>query len=209
LDLGRVPSLRYLWCVDSLPNSLLQQLQDMSKRIYSPLAVLNLHTTPNDMILTGIISSVSPLRRDSIIGCPLATTHVLLLHTKTQTAVPLGAVGDLYISGADFPSGYLNRPDLDTAALLLHPVYGRLFKTGERGRLVKNSEGKLEVDLLKESKSVGGISDQEEVAEESVNKRDSVASIVDSFTEASVFETEKKIDLAEANVLSLIGKTCV
>ncbi|KEQ75873.1 acetyl-CoA synthetase-like protein [Aureobasidium namibiae CBS 147.97] len=205
LNLARVPSLRHLWCVGALPLSLVQQLQNVSRSIYSPLTVLRLYTAATDSILTGIISPASCSTRDSIIGSPLPETSVLFLHSAARAAVPLGAVGDLYVSGVGLPSGYLNRPDLDAAAFLVHPVYGRLYKTGDRGRLVKNGSGELIVDLVK---SIGD-PDVEVEEIESVYGRDSVASMVDSFTETSVLESEEKLDVTEANVLSLIGKTLI
>jgi non-ribosomal peptide synthetase component F len=212
LDLVRAPSLRYLWCVGSLSASLLQQLRDAPRTPYSPLAILKLYTTSSDALPTGIIFPTSPLSRDSIIGSPLPGTIILLLHPETKSPVPLGAVGDLYISGAGLPSGLLNRPDLDAKVFLSHPVYGRLYKTGDRGRLVKDDKGRSVVDLVKESRST--IVEEEE--EEEVRKmegrkagRDSVTSMVDSSTEASMFGSEKKVDLAEANVLSLISKTYI
>jgi non-ribosomal peptide synthetase component F len=204
LDLTRTPSLRHLWCEGSLPTSLIQQLEDVSRTYHSPLRVLKLYTASNENILTGIVSNASLSTRGSIIGSPLSGTSALLLHPRTRASVPLGAVGDLYISGAVLPSVYLNRPDLDAAVFLSHPVYGRLFQTGDRGRLVKNGRGDFVVDLVKESLDAEG---KEE--ESCVSGRDSVASMVDSFTEACELESEEKIDVAEANVLSLIGKLFV
>jgi non-ribosomal peptide synthetase component F len=204
LDLARVPTLRHLWCEGSLPPFLIQQLRDLSRTTYSPLTVLKLYTAPDNTILTGIISSVSSLSRGSIVGSPLPTTSALLLHPQTKDSVPLGAVGDLYISGSGLPSGYLNRPDLDAKVFFLHPVYGRLLKTGDRGRLIKNGRGEFVVDLVKKSESL-----KVDILEESTDRRESVASMVDSFTEACVLESEEKIDVTDANVLSLIGKMFV
>jgi non-ribosomal peptide synthetase component F len=211
LDLTRVPSLRYLWCVDTIPALLNQQLRDISKTTYSALTVLKLHTNSKDALFTGVISPISSSTRNSIIGSPLPGTSVFFLHPKTKTPVPLGAVGDLYIGGAGLPSGYIDRPDLNMAAFLPHPVYGRLYKTGDSGRLVKNGKGKFVVDLVKGSWSAKAEDEEDErmkTVEECTGGRDSVASMVDSFTEACIIESEEKIDLAEANVLSLIGKTC-
>lgn len=203
LDLARVPSLRHLWCVGALPQSLMQQLQNVSRSAYSPLTVLKLYTAPTPSIPTGITSPVSSSTRDSIVGSPFPAASALLLNPATMTAVPLGAVGDLYVSGPSLPSGYMNRPDLDATAFILHPVYGRLLRTGDRGRLVKNGSGDLVVDLVSDLKDA-----DVEVKEGavSVDGSHSVASMVDSFTEASVLESEEKLDIAEANVLSLIGK---
>ncbi|KAI4761094.1 acetyl-CoA synthetase-like protein [Aureobasidium sp. EXF-3400] len=204
LDLARVPSLRHLWCEGSLPTSLIQQLEDVSRTAYSPLRVLKLYTASNDNILTGIVSNTSSSTRGSLIGSPLSGTNNLLLHPKTRSSVPLGAVGDLFISGSGLPSGFLNRPDLDATVFFLHPVYGRLLKTGDRGRLVKNGRGEFVVDLAK-----GNTGAEAKEVQSCVSGRNSVASMVDSFTEACELESEEKIDIAEANVLSLIGKIFV
>jgi non-ribosomal peptide synthetase component F len=203
LDLTRTPSLRHLWCEGSLPTSLIQQLEDVSRTYHSPLRVLKLYTASKDNIVTGIVSNASSLTRDSVIGSPLPTRSALLLYPKTKSSVPLGAVGDLYISGAGLPSGYLNRPDLDAAVFLSHPAYGRLFRTGDRGRLVKNGIGEFVVDLVKD------MSAKVNVLEAGTDRRESVASMVDSFTEACELESEEKVDVADANVLSLIGKILV
>lgn len=209
LDLARVPSLRHLWCVDTIPASLNQQLRDLSKTTYSILTVLKLYTTPEVALLTGVVCPISSSSRDSIIGSPLPGTSVFFLHPKTKTPVPLGAVGDIHIGGTGLPSGYIDRPDLEMAVFLPHPVYGRLYKTGDRGRLVKDDKGKFVVDLVQRSWS-SKVREEEndgvEKVEERAGGRDSVASMVDSFTEACIIKSEEKSDLAEANVLSLIGK---
>jgi non-ribosomal peptide synthetase component F len=210
LDLARVPSLRYLWCVDTIPAWLNQQLRDLSKATYSTLTVLKLYTTSEDALLTGVISPISSSSRDSIIGSPLPGTSVFFLHPKTGTSVPLGAVGNMHIGGPGLPSGYIDRPDLEMATFLSHPVYGRLYRTGDRGRIVKDDKGKLIVDLVKRSWSSRAKEEENDGVEKVEGRaggRDSVASMVDSFTEACIIESEEKLDLAEANVLSLIGKT--
>lgn len=204
LNLARAPSLRHLWCVDSIPESLVQQLRDVSRSTYSPLKVLKLYAIPNDTIVTGIISPVSSSNRHSIIGSPLHGTGVLLLDSTTKAPAPLGAAGDLYIGGAGLPSGYLNRPDLDAMAFVLHPVHGRLFRTGDRGRLVKDVRDEFVVDLIRKT---GTTALEVKEVEGSVDGRESVTSMVDSFTEVSVLDSEEKLDVTEANVLSLIGKS--
>lgn len=207
LDLARVPSLRWLWCVSSIPASLIQQLRGISRSTYSPLTVLKLYTAPHDTVITGIISSGASSTRGSVIGAPLPGTSALLLNHAITTPVPLGAVGDLYIKGDGLPSGDLHRPDLDATAFFSHPIYGKLYRTGDRGRLVKDSRGEFVVDLVENIRR-GDVEEGKEL-ERSVDGRHSVASMVDSFTEASVLENEEKFDVTDANVLSLIGKTLI
>jgi non-ribosomal peptide synthetase component F len=201
LDLSRVPSLRHLWCQDSIPSSLLQNLTTDPHTPYSMLTVLKLYAPPNSAAPATFITYVSSTTRDTVVGSPLPTTGALLLCPKTKMPVPLGSVGDLYISGPCLPSGYLNRPDLDAVFFLSHSVYGRLFDTGGRGRLVRDSRGELVVEVLKQME--GEIAVQ--ASEGQSSGRESVASMVDSFTEVGMLEGDKEVDIADANVLSLVG----
>ena len=97
----------------------------------------------------------------------------------------------------------MNRPDLDAEYFLHSGVYGRMCKTGDRARIVKDTKGEFVVEVLR------GVGVQEQVvgSEDSSLDGNSVTSMVDSFTETVVANEEKKeIDVTEANVLSLINK---
>lgn len=204
LNLSRVPSLRHLWCQGHVSASLLQDLTTNSHMPYSTLTITKLYTPLHSTGPATIISSASSSTRATVIGSPLPATGVLLLCPKTKTAVPLGSVGDLYISGPCLPSGFLHRPDLDAVFFLSHPTtYGRLFRTGDRGRLVKDSRGEFVVEVLQ---SKDGKMEDKASEGRSTSGRESVASMVDSFTEAGVLEGDKEIDIADANVLSLVGR---
>ncbi|SMD03751.1 non-ribosomal peptide synthetase, partial [Chryseobacterium sp. YR221] len=83
------------------------------------------------------------------IGGPIGnmTTYVLDNHMR---AVPVGAVGELYIGGAGIARGYLNRPDLTEERFLENPFQtlsqkgrgenSRLYKTGDLVRWLANGE---------------------------------------------------------------------
>ncbi|MDE9539591.1 non-ribosomal peptide synthetase [Xenorhabdus bovienii] len=60
-----------------------------------------------------------------VIGRPVANTDVWLLDSHLQP-VPVGAVGELYLSGPGIARGYLRRPDLTAARFVANP-----FKNGE------------------------------------------------------------------------------
>ncbi|MGP1676234.1 MAG: amino acid adenylation domain-containing protein [Burkholderiales bacterium] len=73
------------------------------------------------------------------IGRPIANTRLYVLDANLN-ACPVGAVGELYISGVGLARGYLNRDDLTRTAFLDNPHwrgdaedtgYERLYKTGD------------------------------------------------------------------------------
>ncbi len=80
------------------------------------------------------------------IGRPIANTKVYVLDGQLQP-VPIGVVGELYISGDGVARGYLNNPELTAECFIPHPFAGegqgaRLYKTGDLVRY--RFDGKLE-----------------------------------------------------------------
>ncbi|KAF4951973.1 hypothetical protein FGADI_7089 [Fusarium gaditjirri] len=95
-------------------------------------------------------------QRGSVIGTPLATCGVLIVqHLPIPQAgeslklLPMGAVGELVITGPQVSKvGYLNRPDETAAAFRDDPRWGRVYKTGDRARIVWDSSGSPMVEFL-------------------------------------------------------------
>lgn len=79
------------------------------------------------------------------LGRPIANmqAYVLDMHLRP---LPVGAVGEVYISGADIARGYLDQPQMTALRFIPHPftrVPGqRLYKTGDTGRFLP--DGSLE-----------------------------------------------------------------
>ncbi|KAI5242094.1 acetyl-CoA synthetase-like protein [Aureobasidium subglaciale] len=198
---ANTPSLRQLWCTGKpFSSSLLERLAIKSHTPYRSLALLHLYTPLSCSMSTAVLS-VDPAVRSTIIGSPHPTTSLLLIDPLTKSPVPIGAFGDLYISGPQLSSGFLNRPDLDATHFCTSSTYGRLYKTYERGRLVKDQNGEFVVEVLRGEQGI-----EVEVKEEESADEGSVTSMVDSFTEAGVVAEDKEMDVTEANVLSLIGR---
>ncbi|MHC5675023.1 amino acid adenylation domain-containing protein [Nostoc sp.] len=77
------------------------------------------------------------------IGRAIANTQLYILDSHFQ-AVPLGAIGELYIGGIGVARGYLNRPDLTAERFISHPFNEgeKLYKTGDLARYL--ADGNIE-----------------------------------------------------------------
>ncbi|MCC6810925.1 MAG: amino acid adenylation domain-containing protein, partial [Deltaproteobacteria bacterium] len=75
----------------------------------------------------------------SVIGRSIddLSLHVLDKYGQPQ---PVGVAGELYVGGAGLARGYLNRPELTAERFATHPVYGRLYKTGDLARRLRNGD---------------------------------------------------------------------
>ncbi|KAF2281534.1 nonribosomal peptide synthetase-like protein 2 [Westerdykella ornata] len=83
------------------------------------------------------------------IGYPLDTVSIFIAKPTCEgdlaadvTILPIGEVGELVVGGYQLAEGYLNRPEQTAAAFVQHPVFGRLYRTGDRARLLP--DGTLE-----------------------------------------------------------------
>lgn len=67
------------------------------------------------------------------IGSPLLNTQVFILDAKVKE-VPMGVWGEMFIGGAGLAAGYWKREELTNEKFILHPAFGRLYRTGDVGR---------------------------------------------------------------------------
>ncbi|KAF5544263.1 ferrichrome siderophore peptide synthetase [Fusarium phyllophilum] len=95
-------------------------------------------------------------QRGSVIGTPLATCGVLIVQNQSISQsgeslkpLPMGAVGELVITGPQVSRvGYLNRLDETASAFRDDPRWGRVYKTGDRARIVWDKAGSPVVEFL-------------------------------------------------------------
>lgn len=60
--------------------------------------------------------------------------------TPALQLLPLGQVGELVIGGPQLADGYINRPEENAKAFIESPVYGRLYRTGDKARMLPSGE---------------------------------------------------------------------
>ena len=75
------------------------------------------------------------------LGWPLDNTPAVVLGLggagpSALAPVPLGCVGELCFGGDQVAAGYLNLPDLTAAKFVDHPDHGRLYRSGDLGRML-------------------------------------------------------------------------
>ncbi len=76
--------------------------------------------------------------KEPSIGKPILNTTVHIL-TPSLNAMPVGAIGEIYIGGKDLARGYLNRPDLTQGKFIL--LHGeRVYATGDLGKFAPDGE---------------------------------------------------------------------
>lgn len=157
----RVPTLRTLWTMgEKLTPKVIRNFSSDSPlhaseashvpRLQKPYRLLNFYGPTETSINCNVVSDFSAHERGSIIGKAIDTCSILILdaNTKRPIPVPLGFSGELAIGGPQVSQGYLNRPDQTAAAFVTSPEYGRLYRTGDRARIVKSRQGDLTVEFL-------------------------------------------------------------
>lgn len=84
--------------------------------------------------------------KPGVIGTPLDTVSCLItaIHDSEKpisqdlVVLPKGHVGELVIGGTQLAVAYLNRPEQTSSAFVETQAYGRLYKTGDKARLLPN-----------------------------------------------------------------------
>jgi amino acid adenylation domain-containing protein len=82
------------------------------------------------------------------IGVPLDTVSAFVIRPASAEnpsdvveILPLGEEGELAVGGYQLADGYLNREEQTKAVFISHPIYGQLYRTGDRAKL--DADGKL------------------------------------------------------------------
>ncbi|KAF5025753.1 hypothetical protein F66182_2086, partial [Fusarium sp. NRRL 66182] len=75
------------------------------------------------------------------LGHVFPNTSVVVLFPDSVDTAPLNWVGEFCFGGAQVAQGYLNMPELTMQKFIHHPQHGRLYRSGDMGRML--SDGSL------------------------------------------------------------------
>jgi amino acid adenylation domain-containing protein len=87
--------------------------------------------------------------RVNLIGRAFKTVSAFIMSLETDDKdssspglqpLPLGQIGELVVGGPQLADGYINRPEENAKAFIESPVYGRLYRTGDKARMLPSGE---------------------------------------------------------------------
>lgn len=104
------------------------------------------HSRWNDLLWQGYgpsettnICSVKKMSTDDYIehlGLVFDNTSVVVLQPKSLLTLPMGWAGEFCFGGDQVANGYLNMPRLTAEKFIEHPTYGRIYRSGDFGRML-------------------------------------------------------------------------
>jgi ferricrocin synthase len=85
------------------------------------------------------ICSVKKMRHGDHInhlGFPLNNMSCFVIAQDSSEVVPIGAYGEFCFGGDQIAKGYLGLPEVTDSKFISHPTHGRLYRSGDMGRML-------------------------------------------------------------------------
>ena len=127
IDPSKVPTVEFLVTAgEPLTHPVLEAWGDRLWQGYGPSETTN-------------ICSVKRMQRGLPIehlGWTFPNTSVLVMHFSHLEPVPVGWVGEFCYGGDQVVQGYLNMPKLTAEQFVHHPRFGRIYRSGDIGRML-------------------------------------------------------------------------
>lgn len=150
----QVPTLKHLWTMgEALGRKVIENFASdsfLNRDKGDVRYLLNAYGPTEGSINCTLQADFSAKQRGSNIGGALTTCSMLVLDPdcREPKPVPLGFSGELAIGGPQVSPGYLNRPEQTAAAFVDSAEFGRLYRTGDRARVIQGLDGGLVIDFL-------------------------------------------------------------
>ncbi|KAI2607878.1 hypothetical protein GGR54DRAFT_394171 [Hypoxylon sp. NC1633] len=127
LEPRRVPDVEFLVTAgEPMTDEVLEKWATRLWQGYGPSETTNICT----------VRKVSPGDSSQYLGWSLENTSSFVFAPGTAELVPLGCVGELCFGGDQVAAGYLAMPELTAGKFFQHHNYGRLYRSGDIGRML-------------------------------------------------------------------------
>ncbi|KAL2173308.1 non-ribosomal peptide synthetase [Thermothelomyces heterothallicus CBS 202.75] len=155
------------------------------------------------------------------LGWSFENTSTIVLARDGSEVVPYGCLGELCFGGDQVAAGYLRMPELTAEKFISHPAYGRIYRSGDLGRmlpdgsivivgradeLIKIRGQRVELQEITEAIRQAGAADCATLllgAEETGNRAQIVSFLVPDATEGSKFNVVDLDDTIRQDIQSL------
>jgi amino acid adenylation domain-containing protein len=126
-----LPALQTIICAgESCTDDIVKRCWNSQRRFFNAYG-------PTEATVWSTVAEISTMSEKPPIGRPIANTQIYILDKYLQP-LPIGIIGELYISGEGLAQGYLNHPELTIEKFipnLFSDTKGaRLYKTGDLAR---------------------------------------------------------------------------
>jgi ferricrocin synthase len=139
-DWDTVPSMKLLLTIgEMLPRSIIKSFASNS---HSGRILLPMYGPTEASIHCLIAKTIDSESKPGTIGRPFSTVSAFVITEEQNNEpciLPVGHLGELAISG-QLAQGYINRPEQTLASFVSLPVYGQVYRTGDRVRLLPSGE---------------------------------------------------------------------
>ncbi|GME63927.1 Nonribosomal siderophore peptide synthase SidC [Neofusicoccum parvum] len=148
----KLPTLQSLWTMgEALNRKVIDNFAtaDRASSNDGPRGLANAYG-PTEGSINCTLFAVDPRYRGSVIGPAIPSSSLFVLDplSKDPRPVPAGFAGELAIGGPQVSKGYLNRPAETAASFVESAQFGRLYRTGDRARIVWNEDGAVLFEFL-------------------------------------------------------------
>ncbi|OTA85540.1 hypothetical protein M434DRAFT_82622 [Hypoxylon sp. CO27-5] len=127
LEPAKVPSVKLLATAgEPMTDGVLGKWAEKLWQGYGPSETTNICT----------VRKVSMGDSSQYLGWSFDNTSAFVFFPDTTELVPLGCVGELCFGGEQVAAGYLEMPELTAAKFFEHREYGRLYRSGDIGRML-------------------------------------------------------------------------
>ncbi|RYO75372.1 hypothetical protein DL766_005305 [Monosporascus sp. MC13-8B] len=129
---SNVPDVKFLVTSgEPMTDEVLGKWADTLYQGYGPSETTNICT----------VRKVAAGDSSQFLGWSFENTATFVCYPNTPDLVPLGCVGELCFGGDQVAAGYLKLPEMTAEKFFKHPEYGRLYRSGDLGRML--SDGSL------------------------------------------------------------------